>query len=155
MHSPRGEGAGRVGALEGVRVVELGQGVSAPFCAKLLADYGAEVIKVELPGGGDVTRSWGPFPGDEPHPEKSGVFFSLNTNKRGVTLDPGAASTAWDDTSPGETTYSAPSCAVQDTSSVTIINVRTIEKTFCIRNLNISIFLYLDRSYPWDPHFYS
>ncbi|MBW2399398.1 MAG: CoA transferase [Deltaproteobacteria bacterium] len=83
-------GKGGVGALEGVRVVELGQGVSAPFCAKLLADYGAEVIKVELPGGGDVARSWGPFPGDEPHPEKSGVFFSLNTNKRGVTLDPGS-----------------------------------------------------------------
>ena len=90
MHSPRGEGTGRIGALEGVRVVELGQGVSAPFCAKLLADYGAEVIKVELPGGGDVARSWGPFPGDDPHPEKSGLYFSLNTNKRGVTLDPGS-----------------------------------------------------------------
>ncbi|MHC4308175.1 MAG: CaiB/BaiF CoA-transferase family protein, partial [Planctomycetota bacterium] len=89
MRSPHEGGAGRVGALEGIRVVELGQGVSAPFCAKLLADYGAEVIKVELPGGGDVARSWGPFPGDEPHPEKSGLFFSLNTNKRSVTLDPG------------------------------------------------------------------
>ncbi|MBW2421624.1 MAG: CoA transferase [Deltaproteobacteria bacterium] len=90
MHSPSGKGAGRRGALEGLRIVELGQGVSAPFCAKLLADYGAEVIKVELPGEGDVARSWGPFPGDEPHPEKSGLFFSLNTNKRGVTLDPGS-----------------------------------------------------------------
>jgi crotonobetainyl-CoA:carnitine CoA-transferase CaiB-like acyl-CoA transferase len=89
VHSPSGEGAGRVDALEGVRVVELGQGVSAPFCAKLLADYGAEVIKVEWPGRGDVARSWGPFPADEPHPEKSGLFFSLNTNKRSVTLDPG------------------------------------------------------------------
>jgi len=86
--SPDGAARGGVGALEGVRVVELGQGVSAPFCAKLLADYGAEVIKVEPPSRGDVSRSWGPFPGDEPHPEKSGLFFSLNTNKRSVTLDP-------------------------------------------------------------------
>lgn len=73
-------------ALEGVRVLEFGVGVSAPFCAKLFADYGADVIKVELPGG-DMTRRWGPFPGDRPHPEKSGLFFFLNTNKRGVTLD--------------------------------------------------------------------
>ena len=74
------------GALEGIRVLELGEGVSAPFCAKLFADYGADVIKVEPPGG-DVTRRWGPFPADRPHPEKSGLFFFLNTNKRGVTLD--------------------------------------------------------------------
>ena len=74
------------GALEGITVVELGDGVSAPYCAKLFADYGADVIKVEPPEG-DVTRRWGPFPGDEPHPEKSGLFFFLNTNKRGVSLD--------------------------------------------------------------------
>jgi crotonobetainyl-CoA:carnitine CoA-transferase CaiB-like acyl-CoA transferase len=73
-------------ALAGLRVLELGEGVSAPFCAKLFADYGADVIKVEAPGG-DVSRSWGPFPADQPHPEKSGLFFFLNTNKRGVTLD--------------------------------------------------------------------
>src|SRR5205814_1340381 len=73
-------------ALEGVKVIELGQAVSGPYCAKLFADYGAEVIKVEPPGG-DVARHWGPFPNDEPHPEKSGTFFFLNTNKRGVTLD--------------------------------------------------------------------
>ena len=74
-------------ALEGTRVVELGSMVSAPYCAKLFADYGADVIKVEPPGEGDASRSWGPFPNDEPHPEKSGLFFFLNTNKRGVTLD--------------------------------------------------------------------
>jgi len=73
-------------ALRSVKVVELGQGVSAPFCAKLFADYGADVVKVELPEG-DVTRRWGPFPGDRPHPERSGLFFFLNTNKRGITLD--------------------------------------------------------------------
>jgi len=73
-------------ALEGIRVIELGEAVSAPYCAKLFADFGADVIKVEPPAG-DIARRWGPFPNDEPHPEKSGLFFFLNTNKRGVTLD--------------------------------------------------------------------
>jgi len=75
------------GALAGLRVIELGEQVSAPYCAKLFADFDADVIKIERPGAGDVTRSWGPFPQDEPHPEKSGLFFFLNTNKRGITLD--------------------------------------------------------------------
>jgi crotonobetainyl-CoA:carnitine CoA-transferase CaiB-like acyl-CoA transferase len=75
------------GALDGVRVIELSQAVSGPYCAKLFADYGAEVIKVESPGDGDVARRWGPFPDDVAHPEKSGTFFFLNTNKRGLTLD--------------------------------------------------------------------
>ncbi len=78
------------GALEGIRVIELGDLVSAPFCARLFADYGADVIKVEPPGLGDAARRWGPFPNDEPHPEKSGLFFFLNTSKRGVTLDVGS-----------------------------------------------------------------
>ncbi|MBW2268680.1 MAG: CoA transferase [Deltaproteobacteria bacterium] len=76
-------------ALDGIRVIELGEGVSAPFCARLFSDYGAEVLKVEHPQSGDVTRRWGPFRGDRPHPEKSGLFFSLNTNKSSITLDPG------------------------------------------------------------------
>jgi crotonobetainyl-CoA:carnitine CoA-transferase CaiB-like acyl-CoA transferase len=75
------------GLLEGVRVLELGEQVSAPFCARLLADYGAEVIKVEPPGEGDTARRMGPFAGDDPHPEKSIPFLYLNTNKRGVTLN--------------------------------------------------------------------
>jgi crotonobetainyl-CoA:carnitine CoA-transferase CaiB-like acyl-CoA transferase len=75
------------GILEGIRVLELGEHVSAPFCAKLLADYGADVIKVELPGEGDASRRTGPFAGDDPHPEKSIPFLYLNTNKRGVTLN--------------------------------------------------------------------
>jgi crotonobetainyl-CoA:carnitine CoA-transferase CaiB-like acyl-CoA transferase len=74
------------GALEDIRVVELGQMVSAPYCARLFADYGAEVTKVEPPGG-DLARSWGPFPEDDPHPERSGLFEYLNTNKAGVVLD--------------------------------------------------------------------
>ena len=75
------------GALEGTVVIELGQEVSAPYCSKLLSDYGADVIKVEDPDRGDRTRRWGPFPKDQVDPEKSGVFHFLNTNKRSVTLD--------------------------------------------------------------------
>jgi crotonobetainyl-CoA:carnitine CoA-transferase CaiB-like acyl-CoA transferase len=74
------------GALEGISVIELGEMVSAPYCARLFADFGAEVVKVEPPAG-DVSRRWGPFPGDEPHPERSGLFEFLNTNKSGVTID--------------------------------------------------------------------
>ena len=74
------------GALSGIKVVDFGQMVSAPFCAKLFGDYGAEVIKVELPAG-DSARNTGPFPEDVPHQEKSGLFFVNNTNKRGVTCD--------------------------------------------------------------------
>jgi crotonobetainyl-CoA:carnitine CoA-transferase CaiB-like acyl-CoA transferase len=65
--------------------------VAGPYCAKLMADMGAEVIKVEPPGRGDEARSRGPFLGDEPDPEKSGLFLYLNTNKLGITLDPETA----------------------------------------------------------------
>ena len=77
-------------ALTGISAVELSNGVAAPFCARIFADYGASVVKVEPPAG-DRIRSWGPFPQDVPDPEKSGLFFALNTNKRSVVLDPGAA----------------------------------------------------------------
>ena len=72
--------------LDGVRVLEIGGDVSAPFCARLLADYGADVIKIEPPGSGDPARRAGPFAGDDPHPEKSIPFLYLNTNKRSITL---------------------------------------------------------------------
>jgi formyl-CoA transferase/CoA:oxalate CoA-transferase len=75
------------GPLEGWRVLDLTQGVAGPYVTKLYADYGADVIKVERPGIGDVSRRIGPFPGDVPHAEKSGMFLTLNTGKRGVTLD--------------------------------------------------------------------
>jgi len=74
-------------ALEGVKVLELCQSVAGPYCAKLLADLGAEVIKVEQPGAGDPARRRGPFPGDMPHSERSGLFLYLNTNKLGITLN--------------------------------------------------------------------
>jgi CoA:oxalate CoA-transferase len=74
-------------ALEGFRIVECGDMVAAAYAAKLMADMGAEVIKIENPAGGDPARQRGPFPGKIPHPEKSGLFLYLNTNKRGVTLN--------------------------------------------------------------------
>ncbi len=74
------------GALAALRVVELGEFVSAPYCGRLLAGLGADVVKVEPPRG-DPARRHGPFPGDEPHPERSGLFLALNAGKRGVTLD--------------------------------------------------------------------
>ncbi|MCH7801628.1 MAG: CoA transferase [Chloroflexi bacterium] len=73
-------------ALEGVRVLDLTHHVAGPQCTKLMADYGADVIKVERPSG-DPTRSIGPFLNDEPHPEKSGMFLHLNTSKRSITLN--------------------------------------------------------------------
>lgn len=83
-----GPGASADGVLVGRRVLELGSGVSAAFCARLLADYGADVLKVESREGGDETRRWGPFPGDRPDPEASGSFVFLNTGKRSATLSP-------------------------------------------------------------------
>ena len=61
--------------LGGLRVLDLGPGIAPSFCAKLLADYGAEVIKVEPPGTGDPARGMGPFVGDDPHSEKASRFF--------------------------------------------------------------------------------
>ena len=75
------------GALAGLKVLECGEFISAPYCGKLMADLGADVIKVEKPSAGDKAREYGPFPQDIPHPEKSGLFLYLNTNKRGVTLN--------------------------------------------------------------------
>lgn len=73
--------------LTGLSVLDLSHHVAGPFATRLLAAYGAEVIKVERPGTGDPARMAGPFPGDAPHPERSGRFLYLNTGKQGVTLD--------------------------------------------------------------------
>ncbi len=75
------------GILDGTRVIEWGQMVSGPWAARLLGDMGADVVKIEPPNTGDITRRIGPFPQDLPHPEKSGLYLHLNCNKRGVTLD--------------------------------------------------------------------
>ena len=75
-------------ALDGFRVLEYCGTRSGPYCTKLMADLGAEVIHVEPPKTGDDARRSPPFPGDVSHPEKSGLFLFLNTNKLGITLDP-------------------------------------------------------------------
>ncbi|MBE0480740.1 MAG: CoA transferase [Dehalococcoidia bacterium] len=74
-------------ALAGVRVLDLTHFIAGPFCTKLLADYGAEVLKIEKPVSGDGARSLGPFPEDRSHPENSGLFLYLNTNKKSVTIN--------------------------------------------------------------------
>ena len=73
--------------LSDLRVIDLTHGVAGPYCTKMLADYGADVIKVERPGSGDYARTLGPFPNDVSHPDKSGMFLALNINKRGIVLD--------------------------------------------------------------------
>jgi crotonobetainyl-CoA:carnitine CoA-transferase CaiB-like acyl-CoA transferase len=75
-------------SLAGLKVVEYAQLAAGPYCTKLLADLGAEVIKIEPPREGDAARRRGPFLNDIPHHERSGLFFYLNTNKLGITLDP-------------------------------------------------------------------
>lgn len=75
------------GILSEVKVLELAHAPSGAFCAKLLADQGADTIKVEPPGWGDQARHEPPFVGGEPHPDRSTAFLALNTNKRGITLD--------------------------------------------------------------------
>ena len=75
------------GALSDIKVLDLTHYIAGPYCTKLLADYGADVIKVEQPGSGDGARRLGPFSEDMPHPDRSGMFLYLNTNKRGISLD--------------------------------------------------------------------
>jgi CoA:oxalate CoA-transferase len=74
-------------ALSGLKVLELSEFISGPYCGKLMGYMGAEVIKVEKPGSGDKSRSWGPFPENLPHPERSGLFMFLNANKYSATLN--------------------------------------------------------------------
>jgi crotonobetainyl-CoA:carnitine CoA-transferase CaiB-like acyl-CoA transferase len=64
--------------------------VAISFAGKLFADFGADVIKVEEPDG-DPSRRSGPFPADQPDPERSAAFGFFNRNKRGVTLAAAAA----------------------------------------------------------------
>ncbi len=73
-------------ALEGITVVELGKTGASAYAAKLMADLGADAIKVEPPQG-DPARALGPFPGHKLNPDASGTYLYLNTNKQGITLD--------------------------------------------------------------------
>ncbi|HEY8820286.1 MAG TPA: CoA transferase [Dehalococcoidia bacterium] len=73
-------------ALDDLRVLDLSGHVAGPYCAKMLADFGADVIKIEPPGG-ESGRRLPPFIDDVPGPDRSAFFLFLNTNKRSVTLD--------------------------------------------------------------------
>ena len=64
-------------ALSDVTILDLTHHIAGPYCTKMLADYGANVIKLENPGSGAVSRSMGPCPEAIPHPEKSGIFFDF------------------------------------------------------------------------------
>jgi crotonobetainyl-CoA:carnitine CoA-transferase CaiB-like acyl-CoA transferase len=80
---PRGHSTERAGPLDGIRVLDLTRFMAGPFGTAMLADYGAEVIKIEPPGEGDGARAWGPpFAGGE-----SIYFLSVNRNKRSIALN--------------------------------------------------------------------
>ena len=69
--------------LEDVKVLDLSHALAGPFCSTMLADYGAQVFKIEPPGEGDIARAWGsPLPGGE-----TAYFVSLHRNKKGLVLD--------------------------------------------------------------------
>lgn len=74
------------GVFDGLKVLDLSEDIAGSFCARLLADYGADVLKVEPPSGSAMRRI-GPFYHDDPHPEKSLFFLILNLNKKGISLN--------------------------------------------------------------------
>lgn len=74
-------------AFDGIRVVELSETIGVAFAGKMLADLGAEVIKIEKPGAGDRNRRRAPFAGDEPNGENSLLFMYANTSKKSMVLD--------------------------------------------------------------------
>ena len=81
MADPRQAPVERGGPLEGLVVLDLTENMAGPFCTMILADMGAEVVKLERPGKGDAVRAWGD--GSERNP----YFRYINRNKRGITLD--------------------------------------------------------------------
>ena len=73
-------------AMEGVRVLDLTHLIAGPYCTKMMAGFGAEVLKIEKPGRGDMARHLGPFLDDQPGAERSGLFLYLNGNKKSILV---------------------------------------------------------------------
>ncbi len=73
--------------LAGIRVLDLSRVLAGPWCGQLLADYGADVIKVERPGAGDDTRAWGPPWWGDPAERMSAYYLSCNRGKRSIAID--------------------------------------------------------------------
>lgn len=76
-----------MGPLEGITVIDLTRALAGPYATQMMADGGAEVLKVERPGTGDDSRSWGPPFVGEPGAQESAYFLSLNRGKRSLELD--------------------------------------------------------------------
>jgi crotonobetainyl-CoA:carnitine CoA-transferase CaiB-like acyl-CoA transferase len=74
-------------ALSETKVLDLTHYIAGPYCTRLLAGFGAEIIKIERPDGGDPARRIGPFLNDEPGAERSGLFLYLNSGKKSITLN--------------------------------------------------------------------
>ncbi len=74
-------------ALKGLKILDLTQGIAGPTCTRILAGFGADVVKIEKPREGDPARLIGPFLNDEPGTERSGLFLYLNNNKKSITLN--------------------------------------------------------------------
>ena len=87
VNGSRNAPIGSAGFLAGLRVLELSGGLAGSFCGRLFADAGADVIKIEPPGG-DPSRMHGPFAGNVPHHETSLRFLAVNAGKRSLVLDP-------------------------------------------------------------------
>lgn len=77
----------QAGALAGIRVLDLTQALAGPFCTQILADHGADVVKIEPPVSGDMARLSGPYHSDDRQKTESGYFHSINRNKRSVVID--------------------------------------------------------------------
>ena len=85
--------------LEGVKVLDFMWAMAGPAASRVLADYGAEIVRVESANKLDAVRSISPFPADVADPDKSGIYHNMNAGKRGLTLDmakPGAVDVIWD-----------------------------------------------------------
>ncbi|MPY94639.1 MAG: hypothetical protein GEV08_16730 [Acidimicrobiia bacterium] len=104
------EGENVVQPLAGLRVIELATGVAGGYAGKLLADFGADVVKLEPPGG-DPVRAAGPFPDDVADPEQGALHLHLGTNKRSAVcnLGTGRGATCSGRSWPAPTWCSSPS----------------------------------------------